>query len=374
MMNTRFASLRVNLREKQKAVSVYISEFDFELPPELIAQHPLEQRDRSRMLVVNRAAGTWRDSSFAELPTLFAAGDVLVINNTRVFPARLLGHRLVNGQRGAKVEALLLRRLSEEPNEWEVLAKPGRVLRVGTALEFGNGRLCAEVVAQLEEGRRRIRFTAIENFDQLVDEIGNTPLPPYIRREAGATESVRLDEPEYQTVYAKQRGAIAAPTAGLHFTARSFEELRARSVRVVEITHHVGFATFQPVRVAQIEEHRIAAESYEIPVAAAETINAAKRSGQRVIAVGTTTTRALESAADDRGQVRAGHATTELFICPGSRFRVIDGLVTNFHLPQSSLLMLVSAFGGRDLILNAYRHAVAAGYRFYSYGDCMFIS
>ncbi|HZS10207.1 MAG TPA: tRNA preQ1(34) S-adenosylmethionine ribosyltransferase-isomerase QueA [Blastocatellia bacterium] len=353
---------------------MHISEFDYDLPPELIAQHPLTERDRSRMLVVNRAAGTWRDGGFAELPTLLAAGDALVLNNTRVFPARLIGHRITGGERGAKVEALLLRRISVEPNEWEVLARPGRALRAGAALEFGDGRLRATVVAQLEEGRRLIRFERAENFDQLIDEIGNTPLPPYIRRDAESAGAARLDEPEYQTIYASRRGAIAAPTAGLHFTGRTFAELRARGIRVVEITHHVGFATFQPVRVEQIEEHHIEAESFEISAAAAATINAAKESGRRVVAVGTTTTRALESAADEAGIVRAGRATTELFIYPGHRFRVPDGLVTNFHLPQSSLLMLVSAFAGRELILNAYRHAVTSGYRFYSYGDCMFIS
>ncbi|MFN7947873.1 MAG: tRNA preQ1(34) S-adenosylmethionine ribosyltransferase-isomerase QueA [Blastocatellia bacterium] len=352
---------------------MHISEFDYELPPELIAQHPLSERDRSRMLVVDRAAGTWRDSSFAELPALLRSGDLLVLNNTRVFPARLTGHRIRNGERGAKIEALLLRRTSTEPNEWEVLAKPGRALRTGAELEFGNGRLRGVIVAQLEEGRRVIRFEATDDFDQIVDEIGNTPLPPYIRRESDA-EKVRLDEPEYQTIYARQRGAIAAPTAGLHFTERVLSELAARGIQTVEITHHVGFATFQPVRVQQVEEHHIEAERYEISAAAAESLNAARHENRRVIAVGTTTTRALESATDDARLTRAGRGTTELFIYPGYSFRAIDGLITNFHLPQSSLLMLVSAFAGRELTLQAYRHAVRSRYRFYSYGDCMFIS
>jgi S-adenosylmethionine:tRNA ribosyltransferase-isomerase len=348
-----------------------VSEFDYELPGELIAQEPLAERDRSRMLVVDRANRSWRDSSFAEFPEFLNAGDLVVLNNTRVFPARLVGHRVVNGRRGALVEALLLRRIENSSNEWEVLAKPGRSLKVGAELEFGDGRLRGSVTAIVEEGRRHIRFDSEGDFDRIVDEIGSTPLPPYIKRER--REEQRLDEPRYQTVFASERGAIAAPTAGLHFTARIFGELRARGVKVVEITHHVGYATFQPVRVEEVEKHAIASESYEISDEAAEAVNRAKLSGARVMAVGTTTTRALESAADPDGRVRAGRGGTELFIYPGYRFRSIDALLTNFHLPQSSLLMLVSAFAERDLILNAYRHAVAQKYRFYSYGDCMLI-
>ncbi len=348
---------------------MHISEFDFELPSELIAQQPLAQRDQSRMLVVDRKANRWRDSHFAELPMMLSANDVLVLNNTRVFPARLLGHRVVAGETGAKIEALLVRRLSE--NEWEVMAKPGRALPTGAQLDFGAGRLQAEVTSILDDGRRVLRFAARENLDQVIDAIGNTPLPPYIKREYD--EAVRLDEPRYQTIYAKERGAIAAPTAGLHFTERIFAELKARGVEMVEITHHVGAATFQPVRVEVIEDHRIEAESYEISAAAAAAINAAKAAGKRIIAIGTTTTRALESAVDDAGAIQAGHKSTELFIHPGHPFRAIDALITNFHLPQSSLLLLVSAFAGRELILNAYRHAVQQEYRFYSYGDCMFL-
>jgi S-adenosylmethionine:tRNA ribosyltransferase-isomerase len=348
-----------------------ISEFDYELPDELIAQEPLAERDRSRMLVVDRANRSWRDSSFAEFPTFLNAGDVVVLNNTRVFPARLVGHRVVNGRRGALVEALLVRRIESDANEWEVLAKPGRSLKVGVELEFGAGALRGVVTAIVEEGRRHVRFEGDGDFDRIVDEIGNTPLPPYIKRERN--EERRLDEPRYQTVFARERGAIAAPTAGLHFTSRTFDELRARGVNLVEITHHVGYATFQPVRVEDVEKHAIAPESYEISDEAAEAINRAKLSGARVVAVGTTTTRALESAADPGGRIRPGRGDTELFIYPGYRFRAADALLTNFHLPQSSLLMLVSAFAERDLILNAYRHAVASKYRFYSYGDCMLI-
>jgi S-adenosylmethionine:tRNA ribosyltransferase-isomerase len=348
-----------------------VSEFDYELPDELIAQEPLAERDRSRMLVVDRANQSWRDSSFSEFPEFLNAGDLVVLNNTRVFPARLIGHRVVNGRRGALVEALLLRRIENSANEWEVLAKPGRSLKVGAELEFGGGRLRGGVTAIVEEGRRHIRFDSDGDFDLIVDEIGNTPLPPYIKR--GRREEQRLDEPRYQTVFASERGAIAAPTAGLHFTAQIFDELRGRGLKVIEITHHVGYATFQPVRVEEVEKHAIASESYEISDEAAEAVNRTKLSGARVIAVGTTTTRALESAADPDGRVRAGRGCTELFIYPGYRYRSVDALLTNFHLPQSSLLMLVSAFAERDLILNAYRHAVAQKYRFYSYGDCMLI-
>ncbi|MBL8189761.1 MAG: tRNA preQ1(34) S-adenosylmethionine ribosyltransferase-isomerase QueA, partial [Acidobacteria bacterium] len=299
----------------------------------------------------------------------FASGDVIVLNNTRVFPARLLGHRIVNGERGALVEAFLVKQLSE--NVWEVLAKPGRALKLGAELEFGDGRLRGTVTEIVEEGRRVIRFECDDDFDRVIDEIGSTPLPPYIKREQD--EQHRLDEPRYQTVYAKHRGAIAAPTAGLHFTQRIFDELAARGVRVVELTHHVGYATFQPVRVEQIEEHRIAAESYEISEAVAQTINQARASGNRIVAIGTTSVRALESAANPDGTVRAEHRSTELYIYPGYQFRLVDALLTNFHLPQSSLLMLVSAFANRDLVLAAYRHAVEQRYRFYSYGDCMLL-
>jgi S-adenosylmethionine:tRNA ribosyltransferase-isomerase len=351
---------------------MHISEFNFELPEELIAQQPLAERDRSRMLMVDRATQAWRDSAFAELPALLKADDVVVLNNTRVFPARLLGQRiLANGERGAQVEALLARLLDPAVNEWEVIAKPGRALKVGAQVEFGAGRLRGAVLEVLDDGKRRMRFACDGDFHWGVEEMGNMPLPPYIKREQHAAQ--RLDEPRYQTVYAKERGAIAAPTAGLHFTPRVLEELRTRGVQIVEITHHVGYATFQPVRVEQVEEHRIEAESYLIGETAAATINAAKRQGGRLLAVGTTATRALESAANEDGTVRAEERATELFIYPGYRFKTVDALLTNFHLPQSSLLLLVAALAGRELILHAYQHAVAQRYRFYSYGDCMLI-
>jgi S-adenosylmethionine:tRNA ribosyltransferase-isomerase len=351
---------------------MHIAAFNFELPDELIAQEPLAQRDQSRMLVVDRRTQSWRDSAFAELPSLLAAGDVVVLNNTRVFPARLLGHRvLANGERGAQVEALLARLLDADRNEWEVIARPGRALKLGAQLEFGHGRLRGVVTGLLEDGKRRVLFTCDGDFNQVVDEIGNTPLPPYIKRER--SKERRLHEPRYQTVYAQQRGSIAAPTAGLHFTPRVLDELKARGVQLAEITHHVGYATFQPVRVEQIEEHRIEAERYAIGETAARAINAAKAGGKRVLVVGTTSARALESAANLDGTVRAEKRATELFIYPGYRFKVADALLTNFHLPQSSLLMLVSAFAGSELVLDAYRHAIVQRYRFYSYGDCMVI-
>lgn len=350
---------------------MHISEFDFDLPSDLIAQQPVEPRDSSRMLIVDRKSLAFRDGFFTEFPSFFESGDVVVLNNTRVFPARLVGHRLVNGERGAQVEAFLVKKIADNANEWEVLAKPGRALREGSMVEFGDGRLRGVVTAIVEEGRRQIRFECDEDFNQVIDEIGNTPLPPYIKREQGG--QTRLDEPRYQTVYAKQRGAIAAPTAGLHFTPRIFDELRARGVQIVEITHHVGYATFQPVRVEQIEQHKIAAESYEISESAAAAINLARDADRRVVSIGTTSVRALESAANEAGRILHGNRSTELFIFPGYRFRIIDALLTNFHLPQSSLLMLVSAFAGKDLILNAYRHAVQQQYRFYSYGDCMLV-
>lgn len=349
---------------------MHISEFDYELPPELIAQQPLSERDHSRMLVVDRGIGQWRDRCFTELPSLLCANDVVVINNTRVFPARLIGHRLVNNKPGAKVEALLAHRLSE--NEWEAMAKPGRALPVGALLEFGNGRLRGEVIAILDDGKRRIRFESAENFDQVVDEIGNTPLPPYIKRESD--EEHRVFEERYQTVFASKRGAVAAPTAGLHFSERIFNQLGERGVKIAEITLHVGIGTFQPVRVENIEEHRMSFESYDVSEQAAEVINHSRASGGRIVAVGTTTVRTLESIASENGKIRASRGATDLFIYPGYRFRAVDALITNFHLPQSSLLMLVSAFAGRELTMNAYRHAVAEKYRFYSYGDCMFIS
>jgi S-adenosylmethionine:tRNA ribosyltransferase-isomerase len=352
---------------------MHISEFDYELPEELIAQRPAERRDASRLLVVERASGEWRERPFAGIAEELRAGDCLVVNNTRVFPARLAGRREPTGGR---VELLLVRELETDSGgtrAWEALAKPARRLPAGARATFADGRLFAEVVEELEGGRRVVRFSSDEDFDALVEEAGRMPLPPYIKRDEWDEAARDFDRERYQTVYAERRGAIAAPTAGLHFTPRVLEELRGRGVRVAQITLHVGYGTFAPVRADDLSEHRDAAERFEVEESAALRINDARARGGRVVAVGTTTVRALESVADERGRVRAGRGETSLTITPGYRFRAVEALVTNFHLPRSSLLVLVSAFAGRDLTLAAYRHAVRARFRFYSYGDCMLI-
>ncbi|MEK6335238.1 MAG: tRNA preQ1(34) S-adenosylmethionine ribosyltransferase-isomerase QueA [Acidobacteriota bacterium] len=342
-----------------------ISDFDYELPEELIAQEPPERRDAARMLLVDRDSQTWHDSDFTSLPDYLRADDVLVLNNTRVFPARLRGERVPSG--GA-VELLLLREI--EPNLWETLAKPARRLQIGARIVFGDGTSGADVMGTGDGGTRLIRFEVKDDFDRLVDQLGETPLPPYIKREQGSTDS---DRERYQTIYANQRGAIAAPTAGLHFSPEVLAQVEARGVRVAHVTLHVGYATFEPVRVDEVSQHAVAAESFSIEEQAASLINEARQRGSRIVAVGTTTVRALESACGANGEIAAGSGSTELTIIPGYRFRAIDGLLTNFHLPRSSLLILVSAFAGRELALAAYQHAVTNQYRFYSYGDCMLI-
>lgn len=342
-----------------------ISDFDYEFPEELIAQQPPERRDAARMLLVDRGSQTWHDSDFTSLPDYLRANDVLVLNNTRVFPARLRGERVPSG--GA-VELLLLREI--EPNLWEALAKPARRLQTGAQIVFGGGISRAEVMGTGDGGTRLIKFEVKDDFDRMIDQIGETPLPPYIKREQGSTES---DRERYQTIYADRRGAIAAPTAGLHFSPEVLAKVEARGVRVAQITLHVGYGTFEPVRVDDVSQHAVAAESFSIEEQAASLINQARHRGGRIVAVGTTTVRALESACGSNGEIAAGSGSTELTIVPGYRFRVIDALLTNFHLPRSSLLILVSAFAGHDLALAAYKHAVENRYRFYSYGDCMLI-
>ncbi len=342
-----------------------VSDFDYDLPAELIAQHPLAERDASRMLVVDRPTRTWRDSNFTSLLDHVRANDVLVLNNTRVFPARLIGERSPSG--GA-VELLLLREI--ESNVWSALARPARRLRTGEQIRFGKTQLKAEVIESLADGVRVIRFESEKPLNALIDEIGRTPLPPYIRREG---EQSGADGERYQTVYAKERGAIAAPTAGLHFTPGVLREIETRGASLTEVTLHVGYGTFEPVRAEVISEHRVAPEWFSISDEAAQIMNRARAVGGRIIAVGTTTVRALESSvrADDDFEARSGFAN--LTIIPGYQFRGVDALLTNFHLPRSSLLMLVSAFAGRDLALTAYAHAVRERYRFYSFGDCMLI-
>ena len=348
-----------------------VSDFDFDLPGHLIAQEPKAPRDQSRLLVIDRAKRSCADTVFERLPDYLAPGDLLVLNNTRAFPARLTGNRLRPGEQpGGRVEVFLVRRV--EPLVWEALVRPGKALLPGARAQFGGGKLTAEVIERRELGRRVVRFDAEsdEQLDRLIDEIGRTPLPPYIKRD----EDDRLDVERYQTVFARERGAIAAPTAGLHFSPRLLDSLRERGVEVVEITLHVGYGTFQPVRVERVEDHRVEPEAYSISATASALINRALEDRRRVLAVGTTTTRALESACRETGRAApASHATTDLFIYPGFEFRALGGLITNFHLPRSSLLMLVSAFAGRDLILGAYRHAIERGYRFYSYGDASLI-
>jgi S-adenosylmethionine:tRNA ribosyltransferase-isomerase len=342
-----------------------ISDFDFDLPDRLIAQHPLDQRDASRMLVLDRDKQNWTDRSFRDLPNFLRAGDLVVLNNTRVFPARLIGSRQPTGGR---VELFLIREV--EPGIWEALARPAKRLAVGSRVGFGSGRLIAEVIEELPEGRRRVRFESAEPIAQAIEELGLTPLPPYIKRDETAAPA---DRERYQTVYARSSGAIAAPTAGLHFTPEIFARVRAAGADLAEITLHVGYGTFEPVRVDDISEHRVAPESFEISVAVATQINRALNEGRRIIAIGTTTVRALESACGDEGKIVAGRGEANITIVPGYEFRVANALLTNFHLPRSSLLVLVSSLAGRDLVLAAYRHAVASDYRFYSYGDCMLI-
>jgi S-adenosylmethionine:tRNA ribosyltransferase-isomerase len=349
-----------------------VSDFDYELPEHLIAQEPGERRDHSRLLVVDRAGASLTDSTFNRLPELLAPGDVIVINNTRVFPARLIGRRLRATARGGtvlggRVEVFLVREVS--PLVWEALVRPGKALLPGARVEFARGKLAAEVLEWRERGRRLVRLEPAGDLDEIIDRIGRTPLPPYIKRD----EEDRLDAERYQTVFARERGAVAAPTAGLHFTEALLGRLRVRGVEVVEVTLHVGYGTFQPVRVERVEDHSVEPETYTVSEEAALSINSALSEGRRVIAVGTTTTRALESAAAGGGRIAAGTRTTDLFIYPGFEFKVIGGLITNFHLPRSSLLMLVAALAGRELTMRAYRHAVERQYRFYSYGDAMLI-
>jgi len=341
-----------------------IADFDYELPTELIAQTPLEQRDASRMLVVDRSEQTWVDSSFKEFTTYPRPNDVVVVNNSRVIPARLLGHR---EESGGQVEIFLVREIEDQI--WEALVRPGGRLKKGARAVFGEGRLIAELLDDPGPEMRRVRFHCEGSFHEVLAEIGSTPLPPYIKRPSGVSNE---DRERYQTVYSKQRGAIAAPTAGLHFTPEVLDEV-ARVASLAEVTLHVGYGTFEPVRVDDIAQHSVSSEHYEISEAAARNINNARANGGRVIVVGTTTMRALESSANDQGEVVAGPGIASLTITPGYRFRVTNALLTNFHLPRSSLLILVSAFAGRELILRAYGHAVIAGYRFYSYGDCMLI-
>lgn len=347
-----------------------VADFDFDLPDALIAQTP-RPRGASRLLVVDRAAGIWHEAAVADLPARLAAGDLLVVNDTRVFPARLIGRR---DPSGGAAECLLLERVDD--THWQALVHPGQKLKPGARLIFDDPArapgivLRAEVIERRFFGRRLIRLDVegAAGVDAAIDAIGHIPLPPYIHR-----PDTPEDHERYQTVYARARGSVAAPTAGLHFDAPLLAAIDAAGIRRAAVTLHVGYGTFKPVRMDRVEDHQVDAERYEISAATAGAIAATRAAGRRVVAVGTTTARALEAAADAGGGVRAGAASTELFIYPGHRFRVVDALFTNFHLPRSSLLMLVAAFAGRDLVLAAYRDAVARGFQFYSYGDAMLV-
>ena len=370
-----------------------ISEFDYDLPPELIAQHPLPERDASRMMVVLRKEGRISHSNFGDLPACLRKGDVLVLNNTKVIPAKVWGNK-----DGTEVEFLFLKERSK--GVWEVLCRPAKKIRTGDRITFAPG-FAGEVIEAGEEGRRVLKFSAADVLTRL-QKIGFAPLPPYIKRNKSNMDLRPEDLERYQTVYAKKEGAIAAPTAGLHFTAKTLKSIREKGVLVEHIALQVGLATFQPMRVEHIEEHKMLEETYSINPRAAEDINQAKRESRSVVAVGTTVVRALESAfflAEDResarqedrssclalgpgqkagtskktSRIRPGTRSTSLFIYPGFEFHAVDKLLTNFHLPKSTLLMLVAAFAGRDLIMRAYKEAVREKYRFFSYGDCMLI-
>jgi S-adenosylmethionine:tRNA ribosyltransferase-isomerase len=356
-----------------------VADFDYDLPNDLIAQRPLERRDDSRLLVVERQGGAMADRKFAEFPSLLRGDELLVVNNARVIPARLLGFRMSGRESSGctetgRVEVLLLRSVGSDV--WEALVRPGRKMQLGQRVRFGEGELEAEITVRGERGLRRLRFESRDarTAGEHLERLGHLPLPPYIEREDEASDRER-----YQTVFAKHPGAIATPTAGLHFTPEILQQIRKRGVEICELTLDVGLGTFQPIRTESLEDHAIHAESYEIPEETAKHIHTARRDGRPIVAIGTTVVRALEDAAQRAAQlglemlVAPGKAEASLFIFPGFTFRVVDSLVTNFHLPRSTLLALVCAFAGREEILAAYKHAVNAGYRFYSYGDCMFI-
>lgn len=367
-----------------------LDEFSYNLPDDRIAQQPLATRDASRLLLLSRPAGDWQDRAFAELPELLHGDELVVVNNARVIPARLFGRRrgdksepagkqmLASGEYlSSIIEVMLTRNI--EGHTWEALVRPGRKVRVGEHVLFGEGELEAEVIARGELGLRQLKFTCPRNdtpgaVQQTIERLGHVPLPPYIRRTDEATDRLR-----YQTVFARSGSAVAAPTAGLHFTDSILERLRARGAEICEVTLNVGLGTFQPIHDEEIERHKIHTESYEIPNETAEKINSAKKIGRPILAIGTTVVRTLEDAAQKAITANAnvlissGRGQANIFIYPGYEFRVVDQILTNFHLPRSTLLAMIAAFAGLDSTLRAYRHAIDANYRFYSYGDCMLI-
>ena len=337
------------------------ADFDYELPQELIAQDPLEQRDSSRLLILDKKTGERTHRIFHDIIDYLHEGDCLVINNTKVIPARLIGEREGTG---GKVEVLLLKRKTD--NVWETLVKPGKKARPGMRLSFGGGLLHAEVQEVVDEGNRLIRFEYEGIFEEILDQLGQMPLPPYITHQL-------KDKNRYQTVYAKYEGSAAAPTAGLHFTEELLQQIQEKGVKIARVTLHVGLGTFRPVKVDDVTQHHMHTEFYHVSQEAADIINETKKQGGRVICVGTTSCRTIESAADPQGVVQATEGDTDIFIYPGYQFKVLDCLITNFHLPESTLLMLVSALAGKEHIMAAYKEAVAMKYRFFSFGDAMFI-
>ncbi len=346
-------------------------DFYYELPQELIAQSPLADRSGSRLLVLDRQTGAIEHRIFKQITQYLKPGDCLVINNTRVIPARLIGEKQkehsaqdTGEPRGAKIELLLLKR--REKDIWETLVKPGKKARIGTKISFGNGLLTGEIIDMLEEGNRLVRFDYQGIFEEILDRLGEMPLPPYITQELS-------DKNRYQTVYAKYDGSAAAPTAGLHFTRELLGDIEAMGVKLANVTLHVGLGTFRPVKVENVLEHHMHSEFYQVTGEAADLINQTKKAAGRVICVGTTSCRTIESAADENGIVQAGSGDTSIFIYPGYRFKVLDALITNFHLPESTLMMLVSALAGREHIMEAYQEAVREHYRFFSFGDAMLI-
>ncbi|HIY60374.1 MAG TPA: tRNA preQ1(34) S-adenosylmethionine ribosyltransferase-isomerase QueA [Candidatus Eisenbergiella pullistercoris] len=337
------------------------SDYFYELPPELIAQDPLEDRSSSRLMVLDQKTGAVSHHVFREIPSFLRPGDCLVLNNTRVIPARLMG---VREETGGAVEVLLLKRRTGDV--WECLVKPGKKARPGTRLAFGDGLLHAQVEDVVEDGNRLIRFFYDGIWEEVLDRLGEMPLPPYITHKL-------QDKNRYQTVYARFDGSAAAPTAGLHFTPELLDQIQDMGVELAYVTLHVGLGTFRPVKVENVKEHHMHSEYYQVSTEAAEKINRTKKNGGRVICVGTTSCRTVESAADENGQVEAGCGDTDIFIYPGYRFKVLDALITNFHLPESTLVMLVSALAGREHVLAAYEEAVKERYRFFSFGDAMLI-
>lgn len=338
-----------------------VSDFDFDLPEELIAQHPLEKRDSSRLMVLDKNTGEIEHRSFHDVIEYLNEGDTLVLNNTRVMPARLIGEKEGTG---GKIEFLLLKRI--EGDRWECLAKPGKRAKIGQKFTFGEGKLKCTVVDIVEEGNRIIEFSYEGIFEQVLDELGEMPLPPYI------TEKLE-DKERYQTVYSKEKGSAAAPTAGLHFTEELLREIKAKGVNIAYLTLHVGLGTFRPVKVEDINEHIMHSEYYHLDKENADLINETKKRGNKVIAVGTTSTRTLETIGDENGFVREQSGWTDIFIYLGYKYKVIDELITNFHLPESTLIMLVSALSGKENVMNAYNEAVKKKYRFFSFGDSMLI-